>query len=71
MTDLEGYLGETSSALIQLAALVLAGEEALRTPTVSGYAGVRSELPASCDPCRNIAPAASATSRSTCWPVAG
>ena len=40
MTDLEGYLGETSSALIQLAALVLAGEEALRTPTVSGYAGV-------------------------------
>ena len=39
MTDLEGYLGETSSALIQLAALVLAGEEALRTPTVSGYAG--------------------------------
>lgn len=40
LTDLEGYLGETSSALIQLAALVLAGEEALRTPTVSGYAGV-------------------------------
>ncbi|MET0481728.1 MAG: phytoene/squalene synthase family protein [Aestuariivirgaceae bacterium] len=40
MTDLEGYLGETSSALIQLAALVLAGEEALRTATISGYAGV-------------------------------
>jgi phytoene synthase len=40
MSDLEGYLGETAAALIQLAALVLAGEEALRTPTVSGYAGV-------------------------------
>jgi phytoene synthase len=40
LTDLEGYLGETAAALIQLAALVLAGEEALKTPTVSGYAGV-------------------------------
>jgi 15-cis-phytoene synthase len=40
LADLEGYLGETSSALIQLAALVLAGEEALRTATVAGYAGV-------------------------------
>jgi phytoene synthase len=40
LTELEGYLGETSSALIQLAALVLAGEGALRTPSVSGYAGV-------------------------------
>jgi phytoene synthase len=40
MGDLEGYLGETAAALIQLAALVLAGEEALRTATVSGYAGV-------------------------------
>jgi phytoene synthase len=40
LTDLEGYLGETSSALIQLAALVLAGEEALKTAAVSGYAGV-------------------------------
>ena len=40
LTDLEGYLGETAAALIQLAALVLAGEEALKTATVSGYAGV-------------------------------
>jgi 15-cis-phytoene synthase len=40
ITDLEGYLGETTAALIQLAALVLAGEEALKTASVSGYAGV-------------------------------
>lgn len=37
---LEGYLGETSSALIQLSALVLAGIDALAAAEASGYAGV-------------------------------
>ena len=38
--DLEGYLGETGSALIQLAALVLAGRQAASAATAAGYAGV-------------------------------
>jgi 15-cis-phytoene synthase len=40
MADLEGYLGETSSALIQLATLILAGEEGLQNAEASGLAGV-------------------------------
>ncbi len=40
LATLEGYLGETSSALIQLTALVLAGSDALGAATASGYAGV-------------------------------
>jgi len=38
--DLEGYLGETSSSLIQLAAMILAGREAMRAATPAGLAGV-------------------------------
>jgi len=37
---LEGYLGETSSALIQLASLVLAGLEARKSAGAAGLAGV-------------------------------
>jgi phytoene synthase len=37
---LEGYLGETSSALIQLAALVLAGPQARGAAEAAGLAGV-------------------------------
>ncbi len=40
MTDLEGYLGETSSALIQLASMVLGREEALESAEAAGLAGV-------------------------------
>ena len=40
LKDLEGYLGETSSVLVQLAALILAGEEALPCAAAAGYAGV-------------------------------
>ena len=40
MASLEGYLGETSSALIQLSALVLAGAEAVTAAEAAGYAGV-------------------------------
>jgi phytoene synthase len=40
LVSLEGYLGETSSALIQLSALVLAGAEALPAAEAAGYAGV-------------------------------
>ncbi len=40
MNTLEGYLGETSSALIQMSALVLAGYDALECAEVSGLAGV-------------------------------
>lgn len=40
MTDLEGYLGETSSALIQMASLVLGNEEALESAEAAGLAGV-------------------------------
>lgn len=38
-TDLEGYCGETASALIQLAALVLDKDEAPRFATLAGHAG--------------------------------
>ncbi len=37
---LEGYLGETSSALIQMAALILAGPSAALAADVAGHAGV-------------------------------
>ena len=37
---LEGYLGETSSALIQMASLVLAGPEARASAEAAGLAGV-------------------------------
>ena len=40
MTDLEGYLGETSSALIQMASLVLGREQALESAEAAGLAGV-------------------------------
>lgn len=40
MATLEGYLGETSSALIQLAALTLAGTGAVRSAGAAGLAGV-------------------------------
>lgn len=38
-TDLEGYCGETASALIQLSALVLDAEEAPKHAELSGHAG--------------------------------
>jgi len=38
-TDLEGYCGETASALIQLSALILDPEAASRTAAVAGHAG--------------------------------
>jgi phytoene synthase len=40
MGDLEGYLGETSSALIQLAAMILAGPHARSLAGAAGLAGV-------------------------------
>ena len=40
MNDLEGYLGETQSALIQMAALILAGPSAQTCSEASGLAGV-------------------------------
>jgi phytoene synthase len=40
LTHLEGYLGETSSSLIQLAALILAGPAAAAAAPAAGYAGV-------------------------------
>jgi 15-cis-phytoene synthase len=40
LTDLEGYLGETSSMLIQLASMILAGAEAAMAAAGAGYAGV-------------------------------
>ena len=40
LATLEGYLGETSSALIQLTALVLAGADALPAAEAAGLAGV-------------------------------
>jgi 15-cis-phytoene synthase len=40
LVDLEGYLGETSAALIQMAALILARGEALENAEASGLAGV-------------------------------
>ena len=40
LIDLEGYLGETSAALIQMASLILAGFEGLENSEVAGLAGV-------------------------------
>ena len=40
LNDLEGYLGETSSALIQLAAMILDPGEAANISAASGFAGV-------------------------------
>jgi phytoene synthase len=40
LNDLEGYAGETSSALIQLAAIVLAGGHDPGTANAAGHAGV-------------------------------
>jgi phytoene synthase len=40
LADLEGYLGETSSMLFQLASMILAGTDAAMTATAAGYAGV-------------------------------
>jgi 15-cis-phytoene synthase len=40
LATLEGYLGETSSALIQMASLVLAGRAAQGSAEVAGLAGV-------------------------------
>lgn len=40
LTHLEGYLGETSSALIQMAALILAGDAAQASSNAAGLAGV-------------------------------
>lgn len=38
--ELEGYAGETASALIQLASLVLSAEDAARSAETAGHAGV-------------------------------
>jgi phytoene synthase len=40
LTDLEGYLGETSSMLIQFASMILVGADAAIAATAAGYAGV-------------------------------
>lgn len=40
MNDLEGYLGETSSTLIQMASLLLTGPDAASAAAAAGYAGV-------------------------------
>ena len=40
LSQLEGYLGETSAALIQVASLVLAGRDALASAEAAGFAGV-------------------------------
>jgi 15-cis-phytoene synthase len=40
VAELEGYLGETSSMLIHLASMILAGGDATRAATGAGYAGV-------------------------------
>ena len=40
LNSLEGYLGETSSALIQMSALVLAGDHGLECAEISGLSGV-------------------------------
>ncbi len=40
LNTLEGYLGETSSALLQMSALILAGDDGLECSEVSGLAGV-------------------------------
>lgn len=40
LNDLEGYAGDTESALMQLGAMILAGGEDAGTAELSGYAGV-------------------------------
>ncbi len=40
LVDLEGYLGDTSSALIQMASLMLGREQALESAEAAGLAGV-------------------------------
>jgi 15-cis-phytoene synthase len=40
LNDLEAYLGETSSSLIQMASLLLAGKDAASAAAAAGYAGV-------------------------------
>ena len=40
LNTLEGYLGETSSALLQMSALIMAGDDGLECAEVSGLAGV-------------------------------
>jgi Squalene/phytoene synthase len=40
MGDLEGYLGETEAALVQLACLILSPDAARKSAEASGYAGV-------------------------------
>ena len=40
LLDLEGYLGETSSGLIQMASLILGREQALESAEAAGLAGV-------------------------------
>jgi 15-cis-phytoene synthase len=42
--DLEGYLGDTSAALIQISTLILAGEDALGNAEAAGLAGVAQGL---------------------------
>ena len=44
LNDLEGYAGETSSALIQLSALILAGGDDPGTAEIAGHAGVASAI---------------------------
>jgi len=40
LADLEGYLGETSSSIVQLASLILAGSASGKAASAAGYAGV-------------------------------
>jgi 15-cis-phytoene synthase len=40
LADLEGYLGETSSSIVQLASLILAGPASAKAASAAGYAGV-------------------------------
>ncbi len=40
MNDLEGYAGETTSVILQLATQVVVGDKAVRAANVSGHAGV-------------------------------
>jgi phytoene synthase len=40
LADLEGYLGETSSSIVQLASLILAGPASIKAASAAGYAGV-------------------------------
>jgi phytoene synthase len=46
LADLEGYLGETQSALIQMSALILAGPQAQAVSEAAGLAGVAHGLAA-------------------------